>query len=141
MTPALARTIKLMYGRWAAISTTCCQTNGCRFITSITLTKDEADFGWSKVKAPRQCFVAAGGGYKGQQRRGEEEDFAQEGVIGHCNSIINKRCNLLNRLLLVYDGDGQAQPGSSQSFQKIPTDGRSKQMADAPHIIQVSQVG
>jgi hypothetical protein len=41
----------------------------------------------------------------------------------------------------VYGGDRQAPPGSSESFQKIRTDIRSEQMADAPHIILESQVG
>ena len=62
-------------------------------------------------------------------------------VIGHGDPIIAKRRNLLNRLSLVYDGDRQAPPGSSESFQKILTDGRSKQMADVPHIIPVSHIG
>ena len=53
-------------------------------------------------------------------------------VIGHCNPIIAKRRDLLNCLSLVYNGDRQTPPGSSKSFQKILTDDRSKQMADAP---------
>jgi hypothetical protein len=41
----------------------------------------------------------------------------------------------------VYNGDRQAPPGSSESFQKIQTDIRSEKMADVPHIILESQVG
>jgi hypothetical protein len=61
--------------------------------------------------------------------------FVGASVIGHGDPIIAKRSDSLNPLSLVYDGDRQAPPGSFESFQKIRTDIRSKQMADAPHII------
>jgi hypothetical protein len=67
--------------------------------------------------------------------------MCQAPAIGHGNPIIAKRRDLLNSLSLVYDGGRQAPPGSSESFQKIPTDGKSKQMADAPYIIGVSHGG
>jgi hypothetical protein len=40
-------------------------------------------------------------------------------VIGHGNQSIAKWWNSLNRLLLVFDGDSQAPPGSSKSFQRF----------------------
>ncbi len=62
-------------------------------------------------------------------------------VIGHGNPTIAKRRNSLNSQSLVCDGDRQAPPGSSKSFQKI------RQMADLSRwltrhdIIPESQVG
>jgi hypothetical protein len=50
--------------------------------------------------------------------------FFGKGVIGHGNPIIPKRRELLNHLLLVYDGDRQAPPGSSNIFKRF------RQMAD-----------
>jgi hypothetical protein len=40
-------------------------------------------------------------------------------VIGHGDPIIAKRRDLLNSQLLVYNGDRQAPPGSSKSFQRF----------------------
>ncbi len=40
-------------------------------------------------------------------------------VIGHDDPIIAKRRDLLNSQLLVYNGDRQAPPGSSESFQRF----------------------
>ncbi len=40
-------------------------------------------------------------------------------VIGHGDPIIAKKGDLLNSLSLVYDGDRQAPPGSSEYFQRF----------------------
>jgi hypothetical protein len=40
-------------------------------------------------------------------------------VIGHGDPIIAKRRNSLNSQSLVYNGDRQAPPGSSESFQRF----------------------
>jgi hypothetical protein len=45
--------------------------------------------------------------------------FVGVSVIGHGDPIIAKRCNSLNSQSLVYDGDRQAPPGSSESFQRF----------------------
>ena len=45
--------------------------------------------------------------------------YLSQPVIGHGDLIISKRRDLLNRLLLVYDGDRQAPPGFSKSFQRF----------------------
>jgi hypothetical protein len=40
-------------------------------------------------------------------------------LIGNGDPIIAKRCDSLNSQLLVYNGDRQAPPGSSESIQKF----------------------
>ena len=56
------------------------------------------------------------------------DSFMGASVIGHDDPNIAKRRDSLNSQLLAYDGDRQAPPGSSKSFQRfnrwqIQTDG------------------
>jgi hypothetical protein len=62
-------------------------------------------------------------------------------LIGHGNPIIAKGRDLLNSQLLVYNGDRQAPPGSSESFQKIQHMADPSRWLTHHDIIPESQVG
>ena len=96
---------------------------------------------WVKIAMHPFAWICGECTFKDDGSKPEPCLMCQAPAIGHVNPIIAKRHDLLNCLLLVYDGGRQAPPGSSESFQKIPTDGKSKQMADAPYIIGVSHLG
>ena len=96
---------------------------------------------WVKIAMHPFAWICGECTFKDDGSKPEPCLMCQAPAIGHGNPIIAKRRDLLNSLSLVYDGGRQAPPGSSESFQKIPTDGKSKQMADAPYIIGVSHLG